>query len=174
MEQSEREILIWLLGLLSTDGSVTKKYTTKAGEERIMPWFRIATKELDWAELIVDNLSSIGIKAKIFKWTHHRRGDSYYSIVLKEPRKVLEKLRELNEWRFLSPRKFNLLQQVSPPSYHSWSKEEDEALLKLREEGLTWKEVEKKMKEIFQIKVGWQACRMRHARLTGKDWSHIH
>lgn len=124
IEQWNREMgLIWLAGLISTDGSITIiKSKTKSGETQY-PIIRIASKELDWLEVIHDRLNDVGIRTSLNKRSGKQWGDKTiwtHSIYVLKSRYIVAELYEVAK-DFMNPRKLRIIEK-----YLKWRTTRDE------------------------------------------------
>lgn len=107
-KQREHEILSWLIGLISTDGSISIQ--NPYGCHLI-----IGSKEKDWLERIKKTLATIGIKSNIYTWKH-KTGFRIFmmnNLRLLNPRQIIglfQKYPDLQQ--FCNPRKWKLIQQA--------------------------------------------------------------
>lgn len=135
--EREREIVIWLAGLLSTDGSIIRFRTGSLG-------FVLYTTEQEWAELITERLSEIGIETSISIRIHNSRlgFEREFYIRLKKPYHIARLLKRYG-LRYLNPRKRRVLESgyKSKRGTH-WTKEEEE-FLKMNYKKLTLEELAK-------------------------------
>ena len=127
MNQKETT-LIWLLGLISTDGSVNKKTNDFA--------FRIFSIEPDWIEVICQALKKIGIETSVY-YTPRKKGAS--TIRLKNPSKIALLFDSISDIeQYCNPRKARLIRKAikyykssdyqKSPHGHRYSKEETKFL----------------------------------------------
>lgn len=135
-EQKLRETIIWLAGLLSTDGSVSRQTRPKHAVR-----YRIASTEKDWLEQIANKLSEVGIKTSIeprkrklgptnfIPYTpRHLYG---YCLNILEPYRITVLLRKYATG-FMMKRKWEKVLSAYPDGkkFTRWTKEEDEFLIK--------------------------------------------
>lgn len=112
----KEKTIIWLAGLLSTDGSVRRR--------KDYANYSVATVEKDWADVMVNRLSEIGISSHITPPNGKR---ACYVITLHNPYKITLFLKKY-ALDFLSPRKRKLVQTAYPyrPRYvENWTSKED-------------------------------------------------
>lgn len=103
LKNREREILIWLVGLISTDGCIHKLKRRRHGRYTIT----ISSSENDWLELIQARLKEIGLTSRITSGTKGRAGYLYIHKV----RNVVGLLQQ-DFSDFMSPRKWKQIQKV--------------------------------------------------------------
>lgn len=105
----EHEILIWLIGLISTDGSV-REQTHKAGYTLM-----VFSKEKNWIKRIKTVLSTIDIETSI--WTRNRKTSFGIAIMnclyLQNPRKIFGLFQKYSDLeQFCNPRKWQIIQKA--------------------------------------------------------------
>lgn len=93
--------LIWLLGLISTDGSVSK-HKGKYGFS-----FNIASIEEKWLKVIQNRLKDIGIETSIY---YYRKQP--IQIALKNPSKIASLFDSVNIEKWCSPRKAKIIRKA--------------------------------------------------------------
>ena len=129
----EREIVIWLAGLLSTDGTIWAFNPIK--ENNIPLSFTISTSEKEWVIQIQNKLDEIGLKTNIHK---RKNRPNSFTIYLKNPRKIKSLLLK-HAKDYLMERKLNIIKkgyQKEIKYYNNlserkrWSLYEEELLLK--------------------------------------------
>lgn len=101
----EREIVVWLAGLLSTDGSVTNSSHSRGLA------FSIFSSETDWLRLIKDKLGTIEITGLIKPQKDKAWGTNRHYIWLHNPRKIALLFDKYNVKEFFNPRKWKLVEK---------------------------------------------------------------
>jgi len=92
----ERQIIIWLAGLISTDGSI--QWTS--GEHKTVT-FMITSVEADWRKLIQERLKEVKINSSI----------SGIRVYLHNPPFILRLLKEARCKPFFNPRKWKRVEE---------------------------------------------------------------
>jgi len=115
--------LIWLAGLISTDGSITiLRKKIKTGNYQY-PAIRIASKELDWLEVVHDRLNEVGIRTSLQKRSGKQWGDKTvwtHGLYILKSRYIVAELYEVAK-DFMNPRKLRIIE-----NYLKWRKKRDE------------------------------------------------
>jgi len=107
----EREIVIWLAGLLSTDGSVKNSHNSRGLA------YCIYSSEIDWLQLIKNRLQNIGISCLIKpKRRKKMQNNAYgnkegYFLWLHNPRKIALLFDKHSVKEFFNPRKWKLIEE---------------------------------------------------------------
>jgi len=129
-EEKIKETIIWLSGLLSTDGSILRHKNSLS--------FVVVSSEKNWLELIRERLEEIDINAslrreKMYGFKEH----ILYSLYIKEPFKIYKLLKKY-ALSYLSPRKKNILLNayIGAPN-RKWTAEENNILEHLYETNST-------------------------------------
>lgn len=124
----EQETLIWLSGLISTDGSVGK---SSGGNCKTVA-IKIASVEEDWLELMEKKLNGIGIETSIL----HPKNKHVKCLYLHNAVFVINLLVHNNCQEWFSPRKWHKVmvayQYYNSSSYiprKRWTKEEERLLM---------------------------------------------
>jgi hypothetical protein len=102
---SEKEIVVWLAGLVSTDGTV------KNSNKSVGLAFCVYSGELDWLRVIERNMANLGIDTLIRPSTGKRFGKAYW-IWLHNPRKIALFFDRYSVERYFNPRKWKLVMAV--------------------------------------------------------------
>jgi len=148
---NEREILIWFAGIMFRQTSYRTKFDTLL--------FRTTQRSEDRIRFIEEKLGEVGITGKVYMTSQ-----GFWAIDLHKPQIVRDKLLSVAEW--LVPSAREVLQDWSPKERGDlviWSCSEDEELLELKEEGLTYLEISKKLDRTRE------ACRKRYYKLRDKQ-----
>lgn len=127
----EKITIIWLGGLISTDGVV--KNQTK---NKIPLSYCLYSKEKDWLKLVLRRINEIGLYATIRNHTTCSFSkDPMYALWLFNPRKITLLFNKYNLKNFFNPRKWKLINMAmdhyknnkGKPIYTKW---EDEIIKK--------------------------------------------
>jgi hypothetical protein len=113
-----KKIIVWLAGLLSTDGVVNPTFKTACK-------YAIFSKDKDWLELIQKRLSEIRLSSKIakIKITKGRFSHKpYYSLLLHDPEEITNLLKKYAEG-YMIPRKWKIV-QTRYPEKRLWRNDE--------------------------------------------------
>lgn len=121
----EKEIAIFLAGLLSTDGYISKK---SSGSFH----YKIYSCEYDWREIMRQRLEEVGIIA-----VHRGTKNECHCLYLRDPEKVTRFLIDNNCEAWFNPRKWKRILDAysfySRPDYRKvkrWTRVEEEELIK--------------------------------------------
>lgn len=128
-----RETLAWLAGIISSDGSITKR---KRGNGLII---NIASTELDWVAQIRQRLSEIGIETTVEPYTNQNA----FKIHLKHPFDVRNLLLKYSE-PYMMTRKFKILQEPYSER-HAFSTEQKKIIEEERRKGKTLQQIASKI-----------------------------
>jgi len=135
-EQKLRETIIWLAGLLSTDGCVYP-----AGKKKNSLHYTISSSEREWLEQIAEKLHRVGMKTKIRRREEKVSAKStirynapyrvIFYMTICEPYLITVFLRKYAK-DFMMERKWNMVLSAYPngKKYTDWNSEEDQFLLK--------------------------------------------
>jgi len=104
---NEREIVIWLAGLLSSDGCVGKRKDSKTVR------YIIYSTELDWLEKIKPKLLTIDIESTLGKVDNCLSKQGCYFIYLKDPYKITTLLIKHKVSEYMNPRKWLIVARAA-------------------------------------------------------------
>ena len=135
-----RTIIIWLAGLISTDGSVVKIQNSLS--------FVICSIEKEWLELIQKRLLEVGIKST-FQYSKHYgdREKQLHTLYIKEPFKIAFLIKRFAK-DYMNPRKLKILES----GYHGaperkWNEDENRILSDLFSKNISRKELIKEARK---------------------------
>ena len=135
-DQKLREVIIWLAGLLSTDGSVSRQTRPKHAVR-----YRVISTEKEWLEQIAKKLSGVGIKTSIEPRKRKTCPTDFmpyspqrpyaYCLNVHEPYRITLLLREYGQG-FMMERKWKKVLSVYPDGkkFTHWTQEENDFLIK--------------------------------------------
>jgi len=122
-EKELEKTIVWLAGLLSTDGVVQ----AGQGEQQKYCFFVVYSTEQDWLQVIHDRLRDVGLKSKI----HWNPEDlRHCRIQILDPFRVRELLIKYDCEKFFNPRKWKRIIGAYQAGVHRrfWTLEEEEWL----------------------------------------------
>jgi len=111
----DKSFIIWLAGLISTDGNVQQHYSHKYG---LSARFRVDTTEKEWYDLIIKRFEENGLKHTVFKpfMTNRNLDNKNYQsevfavgVSIKNTRKLIPIFIKYGAEKYFNPRKWNLL-----------------------------------------------------------------
>jgi len=103
----EKETIIWLAGLISTDGSIVHR--VRHGGYRL----RVSSVEREWLNLVQKRLKEIGIKSRIDPPQGRAR-----IIEINDTEQVLNLFVKYSCQQFFNPRKWKIVREAL--QYYNW------------------------------------------------------
>lgn len=154
-----REVLIWLSGLLSTDGTVDKlRFPTGRQGTGSGTYYSISSMERDWLEQVQAILKEVGISCKITLSNKGLSGERSYKLYVHNPKLITKLLVDNDLGRFIMTRKWERILEAYQYYFKTfrpqkqWTRAEEQMLIDYFKNHIkTWKNV-------------WEAPRGKKAR----------